>query len=373
MTYFLQSGTRFDVTSKDALNLKDELPVGTYTIKQDPRTGAYFLEEVAGFSLPPVIYGNTTSMADRIFNTFTDRPKGTGVLLAGEKGSGKTLLAELLSDRGATAGMPTILINSELYGEEFNSFVSNIDQPVVVIFDEFEKVYSKPDSQERLLTLLDGVYPSKKLFILTVNDVYRVNEHMNNRPGRLFYKLEFSGLGESEIREYCERNLTNQDNTEGVVKISSAFLEFNFDILKAMVEEMNRYDETASEVMKFLNASPKHNGDATFQITSFTLDGKTEVETSRSSEGITVNPFEEFNIQYKEPNNSLPEDSSGGDALDPDLESLIGSRDWHWEWARFEAGDIVSVKDKTFMFKNSEGVTLTLERSIPNSYGRWMS
>jgi hypothetical protein len=34
------------------------------------------------------------------------------------------------------------------------------------------------------------------------------------------------------------------------------FSAFNFDLLKGMVEEMNRYNETPAQVLKFLNARP---------------------------------------------------------------------------------------------------------------------
>ncbi|HRZ82907.1 MAG TPA: hypothetical protein P5069_10620, partial [Candidatus Hydrogenedentes bacterium] len=45
--------------------------------------------------------------------------------------------------------------------EAFNTFMQAIEQPLVVLFDEFEKVYDDQE-QQALLTLLDGVYPSNK-------------------------------------------------------------------------------------------------------------------------------------------------------------------------------------------------------------------
>lgn len=90
MTYFLRSGTRFDVTSKDKLNLTDPLPVGTYTVKLDERQGVFYLESVRDFELPSKIYGDTPRVGGRILHTFRTRPKGTGVLLSGEKGAGGT-------------------------------------------------------------------------------------------------------------------------------------------------------------------------------------------------------------------------------------------------------------------------------------------
>ena len=86
----------------------------------------------------------------------------------------------------------------------------------MVLFDEFEKVYDS-DEQEEMLTLLDGVFPSKKLFVLTCNDKWRVNQHMRNRPGRIFYMLDFTGLDEDFVVEYCHDNLKNLANIDGVL------------------------------------------------------------------------------------------------------------------------------------------------------------
>jgi hypothetical protein len=62
----------------------------------------------------------------------------------------------------------------------------------------------KMEKQEQIimmLTLLDSVYPSKKLFWLTCNDKWRVNFNMKNHPSRVYYMLDFGGLDETFMRE----------------------------------------------------------------------------------------------------------------------------------------------------------------------------
>lgn len=189
MTHFLKNGTTWRVSSKEAMNIHDVLPAGNYTVGVDP-LGNFYLDQIEDFELPAKFYGNTLRYSDRIINTFWDRPAQTGVLLNGEKGSGKTLLAKNISVQLAKQGVPTIVINRDYTGDGFFKLLQDITQPCVVLFDEFEKVYDKED-QEQILTLLDGVFASKKLYILTVNDKWRVNDHMRNRPGRLFYMLDF--------------------------------------------------------------------------------------------------------------------------------------------------------------------------------------
>jgi hypothetical protein len=92
MAYFLKSGDKFTVKTKEALDLHDLLPLGTYTVGFNECSGQFYLEKIEPFQIEGKLYGDTNSTAARILSTFHDRPKSTGVLLAGEKGSGKTMV-----------------------------------------------------------------------------------------------------------------------------------------------------------------------------------------------------------------------------------------------------------------------------------------
>jgi len=268
MSYFIRNGNTYRVASEEAMDLNKVLPVGNYTVKFDQMSGSFFLEMVDTFPQVPKLYGDTTKNAGRILNTFMDRPSSTGVMLNGEKGSGKTLLAKTLSIEAAKMGIPTIIINAPWVGDVFNKFLQDIEQPTVILFDEFEKVYDNED-QEKALTLLDGVFPSRKLFVITCNDKWRVNEHMRNRPGRIFYMMDFKGLDAAFITEYCNDNLKNKSHIEKIVTIAALFEQFNFDMLKALIEEMNRYDETPQDALKMLNAKPEFNNKGNFEVKLF--------------------------------------------------------------------------------------------------------
>lgn len=271
MSFFIRNGNTYRVAANDSLDIQEKLPVGNYTIQED-QYGNLFLETVESFVAPKKLYGDTDSRARRILNTYQHREVSTGVMLTGEKGSGKTLLAKTLSIRAAELGIPTVLINRAFVGDKFNKLIQDISQECVIIFDEFEKVYDQ-EEQEQALTLLDGVYPSKKLFIITCNDKWRINEHMRNRPGRIFYMLDYKGLGAEFIREYCQDNLKAVEHIDRVVQIAGVFTEFNFDMLKALVEEMNRYGETPTEALEMLNAKPEYNAGCTFTMERVTVNG----------------------------------------------------------------------------------------------------
>jgi hypothetical protein len=264
MSYYIKKDSVFRVTSEKALDIYDKLPPGNYILKFSVDSG-FYLEQAESFPGIKKLYGNTVSNAARILNTFLDRPAATGVLLSGEKGSGKTLLAKTLSIKGGLMGIPTIIINNDFIGENFFKFLQDIDTPCIVLFDEFEKIYNDKD-QEKVLTLFDGTFPSKKLFVITCNDPYRINRHMINRPGRMFYYLAFKGLEVQFIREYCEDNLENKKHIDKIVNFSLMFEHFNFDALNALVEEMNRYREDPAKALEMLNIKPTEESNTSHTI-----------------------------------------------------------------------------------------------------------
>jgi hypothetical protein len=264
---YRQDGNCFFPTSNEALSIRDTLPAGTYLVQQSPLAG-YYLERIANFELPKKLYGEVNKQAERIVETFLKRPAGTGALLSGQKGAGKTMLTKRISQLVQERhGIPTLVVGEPFHGEDFNAFISGMTQPAVVLFDEFEKVYDR-EAQPHLLTLLDGLHNSKKLFLLTCNERMRINTYMQNRPGRLFYALEFAGLSKDFIQEYCEDCLENKANIRGVQTVAAFFGEFSFDMLQALVEEMNRYGETASQAMQMLNMRPQEE-ETSFDVTGY--------------------------------------------------------------------------------------------------------
>lgn len=246
-----QSGTNFFPENTREKNVHNLLPVGVYKINFSMMHG-FYLSQSEGFDMPPKIYGNANNTADRILNTFMDRPGTTGALLVGEKGSGKTLTAKQVCNKALERGVPVLKVEQSFSGSSFNDFIQSLSQPCVVLFDEFEKTY-EDEKQAELLTLFDGTVSTKKLFLLTSNSQSQISDFMINRPGRIFYLLEYEGLDLNFIREYCEDNLKDKSKATGVLMCSGMFSRFTFDILKAMVEEINRYDETAMEVLEVLN------------------------------------------------------------------------------------------------------------------------
>jgi len=250
------------------------------------------------------------------------------------------LMARLVAINCVDRDMPVIIVNDAHFGEIFNQFVQGIEQPAMFLFDEFEKVYSS-EQQESVLTLLDGVFPSKKLFVFTSNSRYRIDEHMQNRPGRIYYFLEFGGEDREFIIEYCNDKLVNQDNASGVITVSELFDKFNFDMLKALIEEMNRYDETAAQALKMLNVIPDNRASSGFLFSQNLVDK--DGKERECEDNFYGNPL-------------LQEKLSIEDVTDEDDTT-------NSTYVMFNSIEHLEKKSgNKFIFKNDDGFVLTLER-----------
>jgi hypothetical protein len=376
MTYYLKRGSSFKPTTEENLDIHKKLPVGNYLIKQDPVSDQFYFDRVEAFPKSGKVYGKTNERVNRIYNTFCERPNATGVLLVGEKGSGKTLLAKMLSIRATVDDIPTILVNEPFHGDGFNQLIQELDQPAVILFDEFEKTYNT-DHQEHILTLFDGVFPSKKLFILTCNNAWRINEHLSNRPGRIYYSIAFKGLNTDFITEYCQDNLRHKEHIAEVCKISALFTEFNFDMLKALVEEMNRYNDSPQEALEMLNATPTDSDGTRYDVQLFSGDveinnfePKVNYGNPILQEGISISLTDGNTEQRNLGNTCVPTRNGRANllgCLEDDCEPVPKKTDA--KHIIFRSKDLVSVDPITGVISYaSQGYTVRLKKHIEHRF-----
>ena len=122
----------------NAVNIKDKLEPSTYNLDFSKFDGL-FLERREEFSLKEKIYGKISSKSKKIFNTFESSNRNIGILLSGEKGLGKSMFMKKIAIEAIEKGFPVICVNNNFPG--ISSFIQSIDQSVVWLFDEFEKIF----------------------------------------------------------------------------------------------------------------------------------------------------------------------------------------------------------------------------------------
>ena len=218
---------------------------------------------------PHLMSGCSEKKVRKVLHSFSMVDRNFGVILSGRKGIGKSLFARLLSVQGKEYGIPLILVTA--YYPGIANFLSSIEQEVIVLFDEFEKTFADKDGispQEEMLPLFDGLDGGKKLFVVTCNEVSKLNTYLLNRPGRFHYHLMLSNPNPDEIREYLEDKLEEQYHhlIKKVVGFA-ANMNITYDILRAIAFELNNgysFEETLADLNISKEETPRYDMIAEF-------------------------------------------------------------------------------------------------------------
>lgn len=233
-------------------SLPDKLPLGTYTLLFNKDMGQYYLHLIDDIKLPEKIYGDVISFAKRVCVKYNSKDRNLGVLLVGTKGAGKTITARAIANLLNT---PVIIIPQ---GYDDTAFISFLTDPAlgncVILIDEFEKLYNGEDADSnKLLSLLDGPYNTHHIFVFTANEFYRINSMMKNRPSRIHFLKEFTGLDEDAVRDMGNDLLDNKDWTEELVEISQKMTECTFDVIMSICSDSNLFKESPKQVVRYMN------------------------------------------------------------------------------------------------------------------------
>lgn len=262
---FLQQGSTF--TIGDVTNSHDRLPVGNYVLLLS--MSGFYLQRKEPFQLPSKIYGNFDDIKRWIKSYNENTEKNLGIMLTGLKGTGKTIHLEKLC---IDLQKPVILIPAGYHGPDFVNFLTNpLFEDCIVAIDEFEKVYprGKEDHQTDLLKLMDGTFPTKLLFVLTLNE-FNVSDYLVNRLGRVKYRKDFRSLDEDVINEVIDDMLDNKDHKESVLEFFDQIGICTYDLLVNVINEMNLFKEDALECGKYLNLKAEESW---FEVQEILKDG----------------------------------------------------------------------------------------------------
>lgn len=235
----IQSGNTFRIYD-NSMKTYDQLPPNAYLVNFSEQTG-FFLTLYSDININEKVYGVHTGKVNKVFNAFQQFNRNLGVILSGDKGIGKSLFSKMLAQKAMEQGIPLIIVNMYIPG--IAEYLNEIEQEVMVLFDEFDKVFrggDKRDPQAEMLTLFDGIAQGKKLFVVTCNDLNNLNDFLVNRPGRFHYHLRFSYPDAAAIREYLQDALDERywKEIDAVVTFSQK-VNLNYDCLRAIAFELN--------------------------------------------------------------------------------------------------------------------------------------
>lgn len=215
----------------------------------------YSLEYAEPFKEPAKLYGNLTKQVNRIIHSYKHQTKNLGVLLHGVSGTGKSTLAKCIANTVLqNLELPVIIVTGQSI-KHLEYLISNLKQPVMFLVDEFEKMFEDKDDQNYLLTLLDGLYNSNHLFVLTANDASKINTYFFNRPSRIRYAIEYKSLGLDVCEEILKENFEPQYVEDLLGKLATVN-NLSFDVLQEIMTEAKHFpDLPVSDVFDGFNLS----------------------------------------------------------------------------------------------------------------------
>lgn len=228
-----------------------DLEKKVYNMNFDGLKNEIYLEEFADdFHFDFKVYGTESSLINHIIKTFENTKGNLGILFNGTKGTGKTITAKIIANK---TNLPVILITEPYPG--IADFISKINCPCVLFFDEFEKTFDTNRKQDvDVLAIMDGVYnsPYRRVFLLTTNKLY-INENLIGRPSRIRFKKSFGNLAPEVIKEYLDDNLEYPQFAKDIIEFIDSLSISTIDILKSIVEEVNIHGVSVNEFKSFLN------------------------------------------------------------------------------------------------------------------------
>lgn len=233
------------------IQVVNSLDKRVYIMNYDKDRDEIFFEDFADeFHFDFKIYGLESRLINHIMDTFNSTTSNLGILFNGVKGTGKTITAKILANK---MELPVIIINAPYPG--LSNFVSRINCPCILFFDEFEKTFDTANKQDlEILSIMDGVFNTqyRRVFILTTNKLH-INENFIGRPSRIRYKKSFGNLSTEVVTEYLKDNLTDKSRSTEILEFIDSLAISTIDILKCIVDEVNIHNCPVSEFKQFMN------------------------------------------------------------------------------------------------------------------------
>ena len=242
MSNFIINGERI-VTKPEGQDY-DLMPGKVYDLLFDNYEMYSYLKENGNLNMPKKIYEieEDTKFMDRVllFHNSEYNNGNTGVLLAGDKGTGKSMLAKRIALK---SNLPIIIVDSSYPLWQITKFFKKVKTETCIIFDEIEK-NPRTWPSEDLLTFLDGIQETgKKIVIMTCNKTEGLDENLFDRCSRIrYYRKYKANANEIFIKEMIEdKGLTPN---QPLVDFIKRFTVKSFDNINSFLDEYKLYLET---------------------------------------------------------------------------------------------------------------------------------
>lgn len=231
-----------DGMSYDLINGK------VYDLKWNGMEGYGYFVENGDLNMPNKLYKleGDDKFINRVLTYFNSENSGktTGIMLAGTKGTGKTMLSKRIA---LESGLPIIVVDTRFPARVLNKVFKGFTTPVCMIFDEIEKNDDWWDTKD-LLGFLDGVEANaKKLVLMTCNETREIDDNMFDRCSRVRYFKKYEANSNSAFVRFMAED-KGIENIDEVVEFINTRMEVkSFDNIASFLDEVKMFDDIPLE------------------------------------------------------------------------------------------------------------------------------
>lgn len=225
---------------------------GVYDLKWDRYEGRAIFTENGKLNLPDKVYEleEDTTFKTRVLNNFNKNDKSVGIMLAGTKGTGKTMLAKVIAKE---SNLPIIIVDSQYPANRLVTFFKQFTTPVCIIFDEIEKNFDTSS----MLDFLDGVEKTtKKLVLMTCNNLNRVSEYLQDRCSRVRYIRKYTPTDNLAFLPMLieDKQIKNAKEVEEFIKTKFKLPSIdNINAFLNEIKELEDEDLSLDDIIKYMN------------------------------------------------------------------------------------------------------------------------
>lgn len=257
MAEFIKVGNEITIKPKIEGFCYELIGGKVYDLKYNRMEGKSFLVENGNLNMPKKLYKlkEDDVFINRVLTYFNSESANqtTGVLLAGTKGTGKTMLSKRIA---IESKLPIIVVATDYPADKLNRFFKEFTTPVVIMFDEIEKNDYWWETKD-LLGFLDGVEATaKKLVLMTCNETDKIDDNFFDRCSRVRYFKTYEANSNSVFIRFMAED-KGIKNIDEVVDFIDSYMEVkSFDNISAFLDEVKMFEDVPlEELIKPMNIS----------------------------------------------------------------------------------------------------------------------
>lgn len=235
----------------------DLIPGKVYDLNWNRMMGEVIFRENGELNLPKKVYQTKKDelFKKRVLNYFeTANSNTTGVMLAGTKGTGKSIEAKVIA---RDSGLPIIIVNPEFPESRLTYFFKQFTTPVCIIFDEVEKAFDT----DRMLDFLDGIEKTaKKLVLMTCNNLGKISDYMQDRCSRIRYLRTYTAESNLEFLPMIVEDLNIKNKKQVIKFVKDNIMLPSMDNLYSFLNEVKLLEDediSLTDIIDVMNISTK--------------------------------------------------------------------------------------------------------------------